>query len=185
MRKNQPKFQSMRGNKNLTQGLLDLISYINSIHPTKSMRLLEIGAYTGESTSIFCQHFESVTTIDPHLYSSTNPNHASGSEVYGAFCFRMKVHNNYTIIQKTSNDAFEELANQQFDVVYIDGNHDYDYVKQDILNYQKLVKPGGFITGHDYGDGWLEVQKAVDECLGKPQMRFRDASWLVRKTEKE
>ena len=67
MRKNQPKFQSMRGNKNLMQGLLDLISYINSIHPTKSMRLLEIGAYTGESTSIFCQHFESVTTIDPHL----------------------------------------------------------------------------------------------------------------------
>ena len=97
----------MRGNKNLMQGLLDLISYINSIHPTKSMRLLEIGAYTGESTSIFCQHFESVTTIDPHLYSSTNHNHASGSEVYGAFCFRMKAHNNYTIIQKTSNDAFE------------------------------------------------------------------------------
>jgi len=173
----------MRGNKNLTQGLLDLISHINNIYPTKSMILLEIGAYAGESTSVFCQHFKSVTSIDPH--NITDSNFATGNEVHGAFCFRMKPYTNYTTIRKTSDDAFEELANQQFDVVYIDGNHEYDYVKRDILNYQKLIKPNGFITGHDYEDGWPGVEKAVDECLGKPQMRFRDSSWLVRKTEKE
>jgi len=174
-----PRYRSMRGKRDLTQGLLDLISYINNIYPTKSLRLLEIGAYVGESTSIFCQHFESVTTIDPHL--EFNRKFANNLEIYHAFCFRMKPHTNYTLIRKTSDAAFEELADQQFDVVYIDGNHDYDYVKKDILNYQKLVKPNGFITGHDYNNGHVGVEKAVDEYLGKPQMIFRDASWLIRK----
>lgn len=169
----------MRGNHNLAQGLLDLISYINSISPTKSLRLLEIGAYVGESTSVFCQHFESVTTVDPHI--GLDGRLANGTEVYNAFCYRMQPHTNYTLIRKTSDDAFEELANQQFDMVYIDGNHNYDYVKKDILNYQKIIKPNGFITGHDYRNGHAGVEKAVDECLGKPQMRFRDASWLIRK----
>jgi hypothetical protein len=177
------RFRSMRGNKNLRQGLLDLITYINNIYPTKSMRLLEIGAYAGESTSVFCQHFESVISIDPH--NVIDSKFANGDEVHGAFCFRMKPYTNYTLIRKTSDDAFEELANQQFDVVYIDGNHDYAYVKRDILNYQKLIKPNGFITGHDYCDGWVGVEQAVDECCGKPQMRFRDASWLIRKSGEE
>ena len=173
-----PRYRSMRGNRNLTQGLLDLISHINSIYPTKSLRLLEIGAYVAESTSIFCQHFGSVTTIDPHL--EFNRRFANSSEVYQAFCFRMKPYTNYTLIRKTSDDAFAELTNQQFDVVYIDGNHDYEYVKRDILNYQTLIKPQGFLTGHDYRNGHEGVEKAVDECFGSPQMKFIDASWLIR-----
>ena len=174
-----PRYRSMRGNRNLMRGLLDLIGYINSIYPTKSLRLLEIGAYAGESTSIFCQHFESVVTIDPH--AAFDGTFANGAEVYQAFCFRMKPHTNYTLIKKTSDDAFAELSDQQFDVVYIDGNHDYEYVKRDILNYQTLVKPKGFLTGHDYGNAWVGVKKAVDECYGAPHVRFKDSSWLIRK----
>lgn len=174
-----PRYRSMRGDNTLVQGLLDLISYINNIYPTKSLRLLEIGAYVGESTSIFCQHFESVTTVDPHI--EPNRKLANGAEVHNAFCLRMKPHANYTLIRKTSDDAFKELENQQFDMVYIDGNHDYDYVKRDILNYQKIIKPNGFITGHDYKNGHAGVEKAVDECFGKPEMIFIDASWLIRK----
>ena len=176
-----PQFISMRGSVALTQGLLDLISYIDKLAPTKDMHLLEIGAYTGESTSIFCQHFKHVTTIDPHTDGGKN---ATGLEVYNAFCFRMKEHNNYTLISQTSDNAFKDVIDEQFDVVYLDGNHDYHYVKRDILNYQTLIKPNGFITGHDYKNGWVGVEKAVDECLGAPQIRFMDASWLVRKTEK-
>jgi precorrin-6B methylase 2 len=174
-----PRFISMRGSVALTQGLLDLISYINNLAPTKDMRLLEIGAYTGESTSIFCRHFKSVTIIDPY---TDGGKHASGDEVLDAFCFRMKEHTNYTLIRKTSDNAFKDVIDEQFDVVYLDGNHDYHYVKRDILNYQTLVKPNGFITGHDYKNGWVGVEKAVDECLGNPQIRFMDASWLVRKS---
>lgn len=176
------KFRSMRGNRNLTQGLLDLIKHINGVSPTKGMRLLEIGAYTGESTSIFCQHFENVVTIDPYSCADER-RFAPMAEVYGAFCWRMSQYTNYTLVKKTSDDAFEELADRRFDVVYIDGNHSYEYVKRDILNYQKLVKAGGFLAGHDYSDSWAGVKQAVNECFGRPHMQFRDSSWLIRKDD--
>ena len=38
-----------------------------------------------------------------------------------------------------------------FDWIYIDGNHTYEYVKQDLEGYRPKVKPGGYMAGDDYG----------------------------------
>lgn len=48
------------------------------------------------------------------------------------------------------------------DFVYIDGNHEYEYVKNDIILSRKLVKNNGVVGGHDYiyYDG---VRNAVDD----------------------
>ena len=35
------------------------------------------------------------------------------------------------------------------DILMIDGNHSYTYVKSDLANYAPLVKPGGLIIMHD------------------------------------
>jgi len=55
-----------------------------------------------------------------------------------------------------------------FDWVYIDGNHLYEYVKRDLEVFATKVKPGGLLTGDDYGvRGWWEdgVTRAVDEFV--------------------
>ena len=55
-----------------------------------------------------------------------------------------------------------------FDWVYIDGNHLYEYVKSDLEVFETKVKPGGLLTGDDYGvRGWWEdgVTRAVDEFV--------------------
>lgn len=44
-------------------------------------------------------------------------------------------------------DIFED---ESLDFVYIDGNHAYDYVKQDLEKWWPKVKPGGLVMGHDY-----------------------------------
>jgi len=98
----------------------------------------------------------------------------------------MSKYNNYKLITKTSDEAIKEIADQPvvhcFDVVYIDGMHQYAQVKKDILNYRVVVNRGGFVTGHDYGGGWVGyVDKAVDDIYGKPDVVFNDTSWLVRK----
>jgi hypothetical protein len=36
-----------------TQGLIDLIEYINNFTPTDKMNMIEIGSYAGESTELF------------------------------------------------------------------------------------------------------------------------------------
>lgn len=72
--------------------------------------------------------------------------------------------------RKNSKDALEEFQPNYLDWVYIDGNHLYDYVMQDLkLSFDK-VKHGGMICGDDYQlGGWWEggVKDAVDEFCEK------------------
>lgn len=54
------------------------------------------------------------------------------------------------LIQKTSMEAVSDFAANSLDFVYIDANHTFDYVMQDIIEWTKIVKPGGIVAGHDY-----------------------------------
>lgn len=84
---------------------------------------------------------------------------------------RVKVHRGY------SSSVAEEFADSYFDWVYVDGNHLYEFVKQDLELYYPKVKTGGYIAGDDYGGkGWWDngVQKAVDEFVEeRPELDLR------------
>ena len=55
---------------------------------------------------------------------------------------------------------------ETFDFVFIDGNHEYPYVGEDILVWGPLVKYGGWLCGHDYDRKGCEgVKQAVDEIF--------------------
>jgi hypothetical protein len=55
-----------------------------------------------------------------------------------------------TIIRKTSMEATADFADNSLDFVYIDGNHQFKYVAEDISEWSKKIRVGGAITGHDY-----------------------------------
>lgn len=75
---------------------------------------------------------------------------------------RVKIH------RMPSSDACKEFRPGFFKWVYIDGNHTYDYVKQDLEGFTPLVEVGGLLIGDDYGNkGWWDdgVTKAVSEFV--------------------
>ncbi len=77
-----------------------------------------------------------------------------------------------------SGSIYDIFEDYYFDWIYIDGNHLYEFVKQDLQLYYPKVKPGGCITGDDYGaQGWWEngVQRAVDKHPVVFDPRLRDA----------
>ena len=47
------------------------------------------------------------------------------------------------------NKAKSHLAGKQFDFLFIDGDHEYDGVLADLVEWYPLVKPGGLIAFHD------------------------------------
>lgn len=51
-------------------------------------------------------------------------------------------------IRKTSDDFFS-TNKTKFDLVFIDGLHEYEQVKKDILNSLKFLNPGGIVLVHD------------------------------------
>ncbi len=64
-----------------------------------------------------------------------------------------------------SADAAKQFqrCGKLFDAVFIDGDHRYDAVRSDILNWRSRVRPGGILCGHDYNN--KDVKRAVDELL--------------------
>ena len=55
----------------------------------------------------------------------------------------------------TSNDpqviekALDKSKIQQYDIILIDGDHSYDGVKNDTINYLPTIRPGGYVVFHD------------------------------------
>ncbi len=82
---------------------------------------------------------------------------------------RMKPYN-ATIIRKFSMDAVKDFEDCSLDFVYIDANHSYKHVTEDITEWSKKIKPGGIVSGHDYIDHWsrgetYRVKPAVDDYV--------------------
>jgi hypothetical protein len=54
-----------------------------------------------------------------------------------------------TFIRKTSSDASLDILDNSVDVVYIDGNHAYSYVLDDMHKYWPKIRSGGLMIGDD------------------------------------
>jgi hypothetical protein len=57
---------------------------------------------------------------------------------------------NCTLRRKTSLEAVVEFPDNSLDAVFIDGNHHFDFVVQDIIAWAPKVRRGGMVSGHDY-----------------------------------
>ena len=57
---------------------------------------------------------------------------------------------NCTIDRRFSADAVRDVPDHSLDFVYVDSNHVYDAVLQDLTLWAPKVRSGGFVAGHDY-----------------------------------
>lgn len=52
--------------------------------------------------------------------------------------------------QQYSYKIAREFPDGYFDYVYVDGNHTYEYVLQDLIDFSAKLKPDGVLMGHDF-----------------------------------
>ena len=80
----------------------------------------------------------------------------------------------YHVLRGLSHEVVDKVNDATLDFVYIDANHSYDAVRQDLRDWYPKLKPGGIIAGDDYTINPLErinsssvfgVKKAVDEFV--------------------
>ena len=83
------------------------------------------------------------------------------------------------IIKGHSLEVVNRYENETIDFCFIDGSHEYEDVKKDILAYLPKVKKGGILAGHVYDRIWQGVINAVDEILGKVEVM--NGSWIYYK----
>ena len=112
----------------------------------------EIGVYKGEFTEKLGKAGLEIYGIDPWIVYKNYQKHpvelpyeklAEGSKQRVAGY-------NVNIIRKTSAKALEDFEDESLDFVYIDANHSFPYISHDIYEWNRKVRKGGIISGHDY-----------------------------------
>ena len=85
---------------------------------------------------------------------------------------------NLEIIVDTSINASKQFEKESIDFVFIDGDHSYESVKNNIKYWEPKVKKHGLIMGHDYN--WGDVARAVGENFTEVWM-MPDSVWAASK----
>jgi hypothetical protein len=79
------------------------------------------------------------------------------------------------------------LDGRMFDIVFIDADHSYESVRDDITAWLPLVRDGGILIGHDWGsEQFPGVAQAVTEIFGSKAKPFafsmsHSGFWIYRK----
>jgi len=96
-----------------------------------------------------------------------------------------------TFLPTGSIRASQKLADNSFDFIYLDDDHDYQPVLDGMRNWYPKVKKGGFLADHDYDR--KSVQLALSDFIKETKVDYiqipRDYSeehiripdWLLRK----
>lgn len=113
----------------------------------------EVGVYKGEFTEKFCQAGLKMYAIDPWRafkgQGRTQQRQERQDFIYG-HASRLLAPYDCTLIRKTSMEALEDFADESLDFVYLDGDHSFLPVAEDIFHWEKKVRKGGVVAGHDY-----------------------------------
>jgi hypothetical protein len=145
---------------------------------------VECGAWLGKSSSYLCSIADNRFTIfivDTWNGSaseiSTHHALAKSVDIFELFSNNMKNHT-FIPIRLPSHLACEKFEKNSCDVVFIDMEHTYEAVKNDINCWLPKVKIGGYIAGHDYDLGWPGVVRAVNEYFGQNNITVMNNCWL-------
>lgn len=91
---------------------------------------------------------------------------------------------NLVWIKKLSSDAIGDIT-EKVDFVYIDGNHQEEFVIEDIDNYISVLNSSGVIGGHDYYNGFQREHDGVVNAVTKfvessgYQLRVEMPDWWI------
>jgi len=179
----------------------DLYEFIVKSLPNNS-HVVEIGAFKGCSTAhLAVEIINSGKNIRLDVIDSWDGSDGTSKEPWADYVADLSLGEN-----KPHGDIFEEFKKNlqpvwhvvnpiqalsapsadlykdgSLDFVFIDANHTYEGVNEDITKWRPKVKPGGFMAGHDYRKrAHWGVIRAVDEFFGKKYITVLNHCWFIK-----
>jgi len=114
----------------------------------------EVGTYRGEFAEKFCKEGLKLYAIDPWMgYEGAGRTEQKQDKQDLNYDEAKKVLAPYPdciLIRETSREALKLIPDGSLDFVYLDGDHRFQYIAEDLVEWSKKVRTGGIVSGHDY-----------------------------------
>lgn len=172
----------------------DLYSQFSEIL-NDSCTFVEVGVWKGRSVCFLGQQLKirnknpQIFAVDTYKGSLNESVHqeevlelgGSTLPLFKSYLEDLGLSNMITPIEKTSELASEDFADNSIDVIFIDGDHDYEAVLNDLNKWFPKMKKNSIMSGHDFGGE--SVRKAVLEFFANKTNQVYHVSsccWLVK-----
>jgi len=124
----------------------EIIAFLEFAKAEKLNYVCEIGTARGGNTFLLGQALPStrfILALDLHVRNKSQLHYFSYSSKTISFI------NGSSKTKSTIDKVKSILGSNKIDLLFIDGDHTYNGVKQDFLNYKNIVQEGGIIVFHD------------------------------------
>jgi predicted O-methyltransferase YrrM len=168
------------------------LAFLNTIaHSiTADGKVVEIGSWKGRSTVAICEalkqkpevEFYAVDTFegDPEIWKDGYKEELDNDSIYKEFQKNTAEYGFLKIIRTTSNEASIQFADESLDWVFLDGDHSYDAVCNDVRAWFPKLKYGGLLSGHDYTK--FAVGLAIKRLF--KNVSVWDSIWYIRRNQR-
>jgi len=156
--------------------LVDTVDALPAAHGECS--IVEIGSYCGKSTVVFGLALRQsgrcaarIYAIDRHdgKISTIDGGIAATAPTLDKFHRNIRNAGIAPFVEPVVAEPTEVSWNRAIDLLFVDGFHDYDHVKQDYHHFSTWVRPSGYVAFHDCAPHFPGVKRFVEElaCNGE------------------
>ncbi len=144
---------------------------------------VELGSFKGQFANTILNNWEGkLLMVDvwrelPHQEYDDASNHREHIDAYSQSMENIKgFEDRAYMLRMKGEHACDFIQDESLDFIYIDANHTYDAVKQDLKLWYPKIKSGGLVMGHDYlPDYFYEGKEEKNQAVytypdGKPEL---------------
>lgn len=147
-----------------------LLLYKLALSLKENSRIVEIGSYLGASSSFLAcaakEKNHTVSCVDTWRNEGMSEGYR---DTFDEFCKNIEPLKDYVRILRGKSADMAKIFNEEIDLLFIDGDHSYEAVKADVVNWVTKVKDSGIVIFHDIS--WTEgVKRVVNEYIKPIQM---------------
>jgi predicted O-methyltransferase YrrM len=142
--------------------------------PTNAVRYVEVGSFRGRSAAAVYLALPSdseLSVIDK--YKDYRPEYRQPIDpklvLLGHMerCRQQRPDIQFRLLEMDSLEGAKQFEDDSLDFVFIDADHEYQAVLQDIHHWLPKVKPGGCLSGHDYNPSATSMNSwSIPTCQG-------------------